>query len=261
VRQCKGVPPELASVTSGYSLERVSVGRSDAQVFRLERPGRESLYLKVAPRGSPDPLLAEKLRLEWIGDRLPVPQVRLFAEDHLRQYLLLSEIPGVDASRSVHEGNIPQLVRLLAQGLRMIHGLPADGCPFDQTLGPNIEEARRRVRDGFVDEADFDAERRGRRASDLFDELLRAGPSGEDLTFTHGDYCLPNIIIDGDAIGGFVDWGRAGVADRYQDLALAARSLERNWGAEWVPLLFREYGIEMPDEKKIEFYKLLDEFF
>jgi aminoglycoside 3'-phosphotransferase II len=53
------------------------------------------------------------------------------------------------------------------------------------------------------------------------------------------------------------------VADRYQDLALAARSLEYNLGRKWVDLLFEEYGISLKevDWVKIEFYQLLDEFF
>jgi aminoglycoside phosphotransferase len=112
-----------------------------------------------------------------------------------------------------------------------------------------------------VDEADFDEARQGRKAADLFEELLRTKPAGEELVFTHGDFCLPNILIEGGRLSGFVDWGRAGIADRYQDLALAARSLAHNHGADWVPLLFQEYGIPQPDASRVEFYKLLDEFF
>ena len=42
------------------------------------------------------------------------------------------------------------------------------------------------------------------------DDLLRKRHDEEDLVFTHGDYCLPNVIIDGEEVAGFVDWGRAG---------------------------------------------------
>ena len=92
--------------------------------------------------------------------------------------------------------------------------------------------------------------------------------------FTHGDYCFPNVILressgeqgfptdgPGLALSGFVDCGRAGVADPYQDLALCARSVVRNLGAEWVPVFFAEYGLSVVDQERIDFYTLLDEFF
>ena len=65
---------------------------------------------------------------------------------------------------------------------------------------------------------------------------------------------------DGDRIAGFVDVGRAGVSDRYRDLALAARSIEYNLGSEYVAPFFATYGVE-PDPRRTAFYRLLDEFF
>lgn len=86
-----------------------------------------------------------------------------------------------------------------------------------------------------------------RRAARLGDEEVLAGllavrPAEEDLVFTHGDPSLPNVILEASEltgfVTGFVDVGRAGVGDRYRDLALAARSLAYNWGEAWVPLFF-----------------------
>jgi aminoglycoside phosphotransferase len=159
--------------------------------------------------------------------------------------------------------DMPRLVRLIAAGMRQIHSISIEDCPFDQRLDTRIEAARVRMINGLVDEDDFDPQRRGRSAEELYPGLLADRPRTEALVFTHGDYCLPNIIIDpaNRVISGFIDWGSAGIADRHQDIALAARSLEYNFGAEWVPLLFEEYGIELIDPAKIEYYKLLDEFF
>ena len=113
---------------------------------------------------------------------------------------------------------------------------------------------------GLVDEDDFDAQRQGRSPHSLFAELLATRPDEEDLVVAHGDYCLPNVLVENGKISGFVDLGLAGVTDRYQDLALVTRSLTHNFGRGWEEKLFACYGIETPDSARIEYYRLLDEF-
>ena len=62
-------------------------------------------------------------------------------------------------------------------------------------------------------------------------------------------------IGNGVAIGAFEDAGDFAFGQ------VAEGALAHNHGAEWVPLLFREYGIREPDLSRVEYYKLLDEFF
>jgi aminoglycoside phosphotransferase len=81
------------------------------------------------------------------------------------------------------------------------------------------------------------------------------------LIFTHGDYCLPNIIIHEGKLNGFIDWGRAGIADKYQDIALVVRSIIRNFGKKYTNMFLDEYGLVQFDRARIEYYQLLDEFF
>ena len=52
---------------------------------------------------------------------------------------------------------------------------------------------------GLVAEQYFDEIRVGRKAHDLFEELLDKRPRCTDVVFTHGDYCLPNIVIDSES--------------------------------------------------------------
>ncbi|UUZ89362.1 aminoglycoside 3'-phosphotransferase [Paenibacillus sp. P25] len=256
----RDIPQALAERTRGYSWEQITLGMSEASVFRLQDDGN-TYYLKIQPNRAVEHLWQERDRLLWLQGKLPVPEVLAYEQDDRSEYLLITEIRGVNASDPSHRPHLPELMALLASGLRSIHSVDTAGCPFLQTLEVKLKEAGYRTESGLIDEADFDEKRQGKKAADLFQELVRDRPESEDLVFTHGDYCLPNILICEGGVSGFIDWGRGGVADRYQDLALAARSIAYNFGSEWIPFFLKEYGLGEADEAKLEFYQLLDEFF
>jgi len=256
----QSLPPNLAQAVFGYTWRQNHIGFSSAQIFRLEAENKNPLYLKIDSRASTYSLLQEKLKLDWLKNRLLVAEVLLFAEDENNEYLLLSEMSGVDASDDLLKNDIPQTIEQLTNGLKIIHSLPIEICPFEMRLADKIEIARERMIKGLVEEEDFDEERQGRTAEDLFQGLISTKPTSEDLVFTHGDYCLPNVILENGKLSGFVDLSNAGVADRYQDIALLTRSVWHNFGKQWEENVFEIYGIE-PDWKKVHFYQLLDEFF
>ena len=257
------VPDALRPLTHGATWETVSIGASGASVYRLRRPGEPTRYLKVAPPPLDAEARDEAARLRWLRGRLPVPGVLAAHSDERATWLLLSETLGVMSCEQRFADDVPTVARRLARGLRLIHALDITTCSFDRRLDQTLALARERVAAGLVDEENFDEERQGMRAEDLLAELEKTRPSTEDLVFTHGDYCLPNVFLDPETmrLTGFVDWGRAGVADRYLDLALAERSLRYNFGPGWEPYLFEEYGLEPVDEKKLAYYRLLDEMF
>jgi aminoglycoside phosphotransferase len=258
-----GLPAPIRALLSMGSWQHVTIGKSGHVVYRVRLPDADTCYLKMAPRDKQGELEAEYRRLRWLHGRLPVADARLLVHDDTWAYLVQSAASGIMACDATFAADVPRLARLLGEGLRQVHSVSAAECPFDERLDCKIALAWERVQAGLVDEADFDAGRRGTSASTLFAELVRTRPRDEELVFTHGDYCLPNVLIDPVAgrVSGFVDLARAGVADRYQDLALAARSLAYNFGPGWEPYLWEAYGIVGPDPARLAFYQLLDEFF
>ena len=251
----------------GYACEPVALGESGAGVWRCTPRGSTSVYLKAAPVATGLRLGDEADRLRWMRDQdILVPAVIDSGRVGDTEFLLLEEIPGTVASDARWSASLPGTVAALGAGLARLHGTSFAGCPFDQRIARQLDAARQNIATGRVREDDFDKSRRGRSAADLFGELLSSVPSDEDLVFTHGDFCLPNIVLDrggsGDVrIAGFIDCGRAGIADRHQDLALAVRSIAYNWGNEWVAPFLQAYGLPHPREEKLHFFTLLDEFF
>ena len=264
------LPPPLAADLGKHSRAEITTGESGSRVTRFERSGGSAVFLKsrafgAAPGGRP--LFDEAERLSWMhAVGLPVPAVLQYHEWKGSEYLLLTAVPGVDASVSRPPDQHDAIVAALAAGLRMLHATNISACPFDQSRRVRVAAAEAHVRAGLVRDDDFDAARQGRTAVELYSELVTRSPASEDRTFTHGDYCLPNVVLTDDGargfkVSGFVDCANAGIADRYQDLALCARSVADNLGQEWVQPLFARYGLDHVDEDKLAYYQLLDEFF
>ncbi|KAF5883504.1 APH(3') family aminoglycoside O-phosphotransferase [Rhizobium sp. PEPV16] len=256
-------PPPASALDArlaGYRFERDALGRSAASVFRLEAPGLPTLYLKVEEVGPFGELADEAARLRWVkASGLPCPDIIAEDSDGARNRLLISALPGSDlASASV----LTPLARveLLPAALLDLHRLPIASCPFDHRLETRIATAKARMQAGIIDETDFDEMRLGS-AQVLFADLESGRPGREDLVVTHGDACLPNFIASEDGFSGYIDCSRLGVADRYQDIALACRSIAHNFGEALVQPFLDRYGMPAADPARLAYYQLLDEFF
>lgn len=256
-------PTTIKRIYVGATWQEVTSGCSGTAVFRISKKDGVVYYLKIVKNTLNQEMLAEKERLEWLRGRLPVPTVLACITNDTDTYLLLSEIKGLMAQDERFSEDIPTIIRTLAESLRRVHQVDTANCPFDARLSHKIVLAQQRAYDGLVDVANFDEPRKKGHIEALLKRLLETQPQTEDLVFTHGDYCLPNILINplDMTLSGFIDVGRAGIADLYQDLALAVRSIERNFGPKWGLLFLQTYGLQTVDRAKVKFYQLLDEFF
>ncbi|MFI7602613.1 aminoglycoside 3'-phosphotransferase [Actinoplanes sp. NPDC049681] len=225
--------------------EIVTTGLSGALVTR-----RAGVYRKASDDPGHD-LVAEGERLTWLRARgIPAPEVLTCRPGLLET----AEVPGRPASDPWPAGDRPRVVDALADLTRRLHTLPVADCPFDRRLAVTVPEAL--AADVALDM--LDAERAGWTRDRLVARLLATRPSvAEDLVVCHGDLCPPNVLLDPASceVTGVIDVGRLGVADRWTDLALMTRSLPDDGDR-----FLARYGIP-PDPAKLDFYRLLDEFF
>lgn len=249
------LPTELKRVLPAARWEDVS-GDSGAQVWRSQK-----FVVKVQGLGRLESLRTEQAKLRWLTGRVPVPRVVGYATDAECEYLATTRLPGLPMHHPDALLHARRNAELLARALRELHALPVRECPFSASLAVKLRQARELVELGLVDETDFDAERLGQSAEQILRQLLKSRPGTEDLVVTHGDACLPNILVSGEYVEGFVDVGRLGIADRHQDLALARRSLRRNADEDTAEHFLETYGRSLIDAAKLEYYQMLDELF
>ena len=189
---------------------------------------------------------------------LPVARVHAWGSEGAEEWLVTQGMPGVDATRHPLRAEPARLVSLLAAGLRRFHAVPARDCPYRSPIAAAVDTARLRVRDGLIDPSrDLHPDHGARTPTEALDLLEALRPEEEeDLAVCHGDYCLPNVLLDTTGVRGYVDLGRLAVADRWWDLAIATWSCTWNLGPGCEDAFWEAYGVRR-DARKIAFYRLL----
>ncbi len=216
----------------------------------------------------------ERNMVEWLAGQIPVPEIPVYRVEENRAYTLMSRIKGEMLCAEEYLTNPELLTELVAEGLKMLWQVDVTQCPYQMSrLKERLKAARWNVEHGLVDLDNVDPETFGEggfaNPQELLEWLEQNQPE-EDIVLTHGDFCLPNIFAIGSEISGFIDLGKLGPADRWQDIAIVMRSLKANLGGEYSQgkvysqfepqMLLEKLGMEMNEEKN-RYYLLLDELF
>ena len=258
-------PDEIRKRLSGYEAVKDDIGRSSASVLRFTG-NSDSCFLKIQEI-SPESI-RERDILTFLSGKLPVPEIFAYSEQDGSSYILMSELQGEMTCSRKNLEDIFMVSEMLAEGLLMLWDVDLKDCPFDERVERKLEAAHKHIIEGKVDMDDLDDEnRRFSSPEEIYHELISKRPAGEDLVFSHGDYCLPNIFIKDRHVTGFLDLGRAGVSDRWQDISLCIRSMRYNFRRhdekeidKAVELFLKNIGVSM-DEEKYRYFTLLDELF
>lgn len=107
------LPAALQARLSGRHFTVDTLGQSESEIFLFD-----DAVLKVAPQSREAE--NELQMLQWLSGKIPVPQVLFHACESDTSFLLMSRLSGVLACDKAYMQKPEQLVRLLAQGLKML---------------------------------------------------------------------------------------------------------------------------------------------
>lgn len=259
------LPPELRKLIGHLPYTADDIGLSGSTVLLYD-----DMVLKVRPVS--DETRSERDILRWMCGKLNVPEVIFSTEEQGCDYLLMSRIKGKMSCDEEFLTQPEKLVTRLADCLHQLWAVDISDCPVNCLLDSKLAQAEHRVLSGMVDMDNAEPETYGengfKNPAHLL-EWLRSNRPSEESVLSHGDFCLPNIFFGADGTAGCIDLGRAGIADRWLDIALCLRSLKHNFDGVYSgvtyegfepQMFFDALGIE-PDWEKINYYILLDELF
>ncbi|MEW9524851.1 APH(3')-I family aminoglycoside O-phosphotransferase [Agrobacterium radiobacter] len=257
------LPAEASAELAGYEWARKKVGESGAAVYRLHgKPGAPDLFLKHGRGAAADDLTEEMVRLRWLAKHMPVPAVTHFVITPDEAWLITTALPGETAYQALKERpeDSMAVVDALADFLQRLHEIPLHDCPFNSDHAYRLDLARKRIDSGLVEEDDFDAEREGWTAEQVWRALHELLPFESDPVVTHGDFSLDNLLMVDGKVVGCIDTGRVGIADRYQDVAIVWNCLQEFTG-DLQGRFLAQYGVPSPDRARLQFHLMLDELF
>ena len=183
----------------------------------------DGFYLKKSPKGT---LSKEAALTEFFHSKGLAPEVLAFESGEF-DWMLTRRALGEDCTDPMYLDDPKRLCDLTATLLRQLHETDISGCPVNRTadyLATAMENYRHQRYDItlFPDNWGYAT------PEEAWSEINANGASLAADTLLHGDYCLPNIMLDNWRFSSFIDLDAGGIGDKHIDLFWGMWSLNFN---------------------------------
>ncbi|MBR5136621.1 MAG: aminoglycoside 3'-phosphotransferase [Clostridia bacterium] len=203
-------PESIAKVIGNAPLFDSSCSH-EAKVWYIDKDG--GLFLKRSHKG----WLANEANLgQYFHSKNLAPEIVDYISGDV-DWMLSRKAVGKDCTAEEYLANPEKLCDTYGETLRMLHELSFDGCPVPnrtETYLATVENNYKTGQFGPMEYADAKA-----MAPDEAWAVVEANRQyfKQDVLL-HGDYCLPNVLLQNGKFSSFIDLGNGGVGDRHIDL-------------------------------------------
>lgn len=194
----------------------------EAKVFYIDKS--QGFYLKRSARGT---LEKEALMTDYFYKKGLSAEVLGYISDEY-DWLLTQRVKGEDCIFEDYLTNPKRLCDTIAEQLRALHSVDFSDCPIKNRNEEYHKTAISNYRTGNYDKSQF-PDSFGYSDAESAMAVIEANKGRlKNEVLLHGDYCLPNIMLDNWIFSGFIDLGNSGVGDRHIDLFWGAWTLNFN---------------------------------
>lgn len=250
----ENVPREIRRFASGAAVYDSSCS-TEARVFFIKQG--YGYYLKCADRG----MLEKEYRMTgYFHTKGLGAEVLSYYMDEC-DWLLTTAVVGEDGKHKKYLENPERLCATFAYGLRKLHETDYTDCPVMNRTADYLAFAETNYRKGKYDESQFPSEAGFRSAKEAYDVLEKEKDALKSRVLIHGDYCLPNMILNDWKISGFIDVGFGGVGDRHIDLFWGVWTLWSNLKTNrYYDRFLDAYGRDKADESVLRIIAAAESF-
>ena len=235
-------PSELHPFFEGAAVYDSS-SSPEARVYFIDKDS--GYYLKTAKVGS---LSREAELARYFHSKKLAPDVLAYVSEE-QDILLTERVRGEDMTFRKYLDEPKRLCDTSAELLRALHEEDFSACPVKDHTARYLATAEKNFKEGIYDLSyapEFES------AEKAYAYLRANAHLLASEVLLHGDYCLPNIVLDGWRFTGFIDVGNGGVGDRHVDVFWGAWTLNFNLGTEAYRGRFLDaYGRDKIEEEKL----------
>ena len=236
------LPDEFSELCRGAKVYDSSCS-PQARVLYIDREC--GYFLKSAPRGS---LSKEAMLARYFHSKGLTAPVLSYITACEKDWMLTERVRGEDATTDCYLSDPRRLAELSGKLLRLLHDMDGSDCPVRDRMESYFALAEENYAKGEFDLSYGDFE--------SADEAFRFMKEGRELlrsdTLLHGDYCLPNFMLDDWQFSGFIDLGNGGIGDRHVDIFWGIWTLKFNLGTDAYRDVFIDaYGRDRVDPRAL----------
>ena len=230
-------PKEIGDFLKGASVYDSSCSNA-ARVLFVERDG--GYFVKEAKSGM---LFKEAALAKFFAGLDLTSKVLLYRTEGEKDYLITERVQGEDATFGAYLEQPEKLCEVLAESMRMLHSADIRNCPVPSRMKDYLASVDEGYRKGMFDTSIYGDRQVFKTAKEAWQTVQAYKHLFEEDTLIHGDFCLPNVILDNFRFSGFIDLGNGGAGDRHVDLFWCAWSLWYNLKTDrYTDRLFDAYG-------------------
>lgn len=219
----------------------------EAMVYFIDKGN--GYYLKCSDKGA---LEKEAKMTEYFHSKGLGPEVLNYISND-RDWLLTTAVIGEDGINEMYLSDPKHLCDTIAYELRKLHETDYTDCPVQDRTAEYLTVAENNYCSGNYDKSHFPDSFGYRSANEAYAVLEEGKDALQSKVLLHGDYCLPNIILNNWKLSGFIDVGCGGVGDRHIDIFWGTWTLLFNLKTNKYRDRFLDvYGRDKADEEKLK---------
>ena len=231
------LPHEIQRLTEGARIFDSSCS-PEAIVYFIDRDGGYDLKLSAEGTLGAEAEMTRYFHKMGLG-------AEVLACDRFggHDLFMTARVAGEDCTHAQYLDDPVRLCDLIATKLRELHEIDASDCPVKDRMAAYIGLAEQNYSTDNYDKSHFPDSFGYASGKEAFDALTRGKNALKNEVLLHGDYCLPNIMLDNWRFSGFIDVGNGGIGDRHVDLFWGAWTLMFNLGTDqYRDRFFDAYG-------------------